>query len=371
VLRRGGVLIVAILAACSAAQTSPSPTGPVTPPQSVPTTPGASTAPAASGTASPVGSPSATPTASLSGPRYKNPVFADDFPDPHLLRVDDTYYGYATNTGGQNLPVIRSADLVTWERVHDGMPALPAWAKPNFGNTWAPGVIQIGDRFVLYYVARDKVSDRQCIGVATSAAPEGSFTDPSAEPFICQRDLGGSIDPYPYLDADGQLYIYWKNDGNCCAKPVDLWVQRLAADGLGLEGDGVALIRRDQAWEIPLIENPAMTRHDDAYYLFYSANWWESANYAVGYAKCETATGPCVKPQDGPIYESAGDALGPGGEAFLTDADGNVWMSYHAWTRGKVGYPVGKRSLRIDPVAFDADGKPAITGPTTDPQLLP
>lgn len=287
------------------------------------------------------------------------------------MRVDDVYYGYATNTEGSNLPVIRSPDLVTWERLRDGMPALPPWAKPNFGNTWAPGVIEIGDQFVLYFVARDKVSDRQCIGVAAAATPEGPFSPQSAEPFICQSDLGGSIDPYPFLDDDGQLYIYWKNDGNCCGKPVDLWVQRLSDDGLALEGDPVALVRRDQAWEIPLIENPAAVKHDDAYYLFYSANWWESDRYAVGYAVCETVVGPCVKPLDGPIFESAGPVAGPGGEAFVTDVAGNLWMAYHAWTQGRVGYPTGVRSLRIDPVTFDAEGNPLVIGPTSDPQPLP
>jgi beta-xylosidase len=298
-------------------------------------------------------------------------VYPADFPDPHVLRVGDAYYGYSTNSGTTNLPVIRSSDLVAWERVGDGMTALPAWAKPNFGNTWAPGVIQIGDQFVLYFVARDKVSDRQCIGVDAADKPEGPFHDESSEPFICQRDLGGSIDPYPFLDDDGQLYIHWKNDGNCCAKPVELWVQPLSADGLALEGKPVALISRDQAWEIPLIENPAVVRNGDSYFLFYSANWWESANYALGYAICETALGPCVKPQEGPVFETAGEVAGPGGEAFVTDVAGNLWMTYHAWTTGHVGYPVGMRSLRIDRVTFDADGNPAITGPTSDPQPLP
>lgn len=32
------------------------------------------------------------------------------------------------------------------------------------------------------------------------------------------------------------------------------------------------------------------------YYLFYSANWYASYQYAVGYATCTTPVGPCVKP---------------------------------------------------------------------------
>ena len=60
---------------------------------------------------------------------------------------------------------------------------------------------------------------------------EGPFEDHPEAPLVCQRELGGSIDPYPYRDADGRLYLFWKNDGNCCAQPVHLWVQPLADDG--------------------------------------------------------------------------------------------------------------------------------------------
>ena len=31
--------------------------------------------------------------------------------------------------------------------------------------------------------------------------------------------------------------------------------------------------------------------------------------------------------------------MGPGGEAFFTDDEGNLWMAYHAWTGANVGYP--------------------------------
>jgi beta-xylosidase len=315
-------------------------------------------------------SPSAPPT--IAGPSYDNPVYPADFPDPHAIRVGEAYYAYATNTGGStNVPVIRSDDLTSWQPVGDAMPGLPAWAALAWGNTWAPGVIQIGDAFVMYFVDRDKTSNRQCIGVGTATKPEGSFHDENAEPFICQADLGGSIDPFPFAEADGALYLLWKNDGNCCGYPVSIWSQRLSADGLKLRGTPTELIRQDQAWEIPLIENPAMVVNAGKYYLFYSANRWDSRDYAVGYAVCDSITGPCVKPMNGPVFQSTDEARGPGGESFVTATDGTLWMVYHAWESHFIGYPQGKRSMRIDPLVFTADGTPAINGPTTDPQPLP
>ncbi|RPJ37258.1 MAG: glycoside hydrolase, partial [Chloroflexi bacterium] len=288
----------------------------------------------------------------------------------HVILVGDTYYAYGTTVAPTNIQVIRSTDLVNWERLGDAAPVLPKWAKPNQGFTRAPGVIEVGDQFVMYFVARDQESDKQCISVATSSSPEGPFMDSHEEPFICQADLGGSIDAYPFRDADGQLYLYWKNDGNCCGKPVGLWVQPLSADGLTLTGEPKELIRRDQAWELPLIENPAMVEHEGKYYLFYSGNWWESHQYAVGYALCETAAGPCVKPENEPIFQFTPEAMGPGGEAFFRDKEGNLWMAYHAWTGVDVGYPGGKRSLRIDPAYFE-NGQPVLVGPTTTTQKMP
>jgi beta-xylosidase len=228
----------------------------------------------------------------------------------------------------------------------------------------------IGDQFVMYYTLRDKASDRQCISKAVSDVPEGPYQDTTTEASVCQVDLGGSIDPYLFRDGDGQLYLFWKNDGNCCGKPVGLWVQPLSDDGLTLEGEPVELLQRDQAWERPLIENPAMVLHEGQYYLFYSANWWESVDYAVGYGVCESVMGPCTKPETGPIFSFSPQALGPGGQAFFTDPDGTLWMAYHAWTDAAVGYPAGQRSLHIDPVMFE-DGEPMITGPTSDPQPMP
>lgn len=367
------MFMLALVVGCAGPGSSPvpSPSTSGTAPASASAIASAST----SGTASPstsassLASSSAAP--SIAGPSYDNPVYDRDFPDPAAILVEGTYFAYSTNAGSTNLPVIKSNDLATWEQVGDAMPALPSWAALGFGNTWAPGAIQIGDVFVMYFVDHDQTTGRQCIGVATATKPEGSFHDDSDAPFICQTDLGGSIDPYPFKDADGTLHLLWKNDGNCCGKPVSIWVQRLSDNGLKLEGKPTELIRQDQAWEIPLVENPAVVANSGKYYLFYSANRWDSRDYAVGYAVCDSITGPCIKPQNGPILKATDEARGPGGESLLAAADGTLWMLYHAWEGKYIGYPQGRRTLRIDPLTFAADGAPQINGPTTDPQPLP
>jgi hypothetical protein len=62
--------------------------------------------------------------------------------------------------------------------------------------------------------------------------------------------------------------------------------------------------------------------------------------------------------------------MGPGGQAFFKDDDGNLWMAYHAWTGTNIGDSAGERSLHIDLVTFEGD-KPVTEGPTYSPQPIP
>jgi beta-xylosidase len=366
-IRQASATLIALLLALTLAACGPGAVSTTSPAPSLTTSSAPSGAP--SGAASPGATATLAPTPTISGPAYDNPVYPRDFPDPHVLLVDDTYYAYSTNVSPSHVPVLSSTDLVSWTRVGDAMAVQPEWARKGIGLTWAPGVIELDEGFALYFTARDLESDKQCIGVAISDSPEGRFESQTDDPFICQAELGGSIDAYPFRDTDGQLYLLWKNDGNCCGYDIWLWAQRLSDDGLTLEGDPVQLVERDQPWERPLIENPAMVEQDGEYYLFYSGNWWEGTDYAVGYAVCESALGPCEKPLDEPIFDATADATGPGGQSLFRDSEGNLWMAYHAWTGVDVGYPGGERSLRVDPVEFVA-GAPVIEGPTVDPQPL-
>lgn len=297
---------------------------------------------------------------------YKNPVFAEDFPDPFILPVGNDYYAYATNAGSMNVQVIHSTDLTHWERVGkngDALPQLPKWAASYQLLTWAPSVLHQGDQFILYYVARYTTSGRQCISYAVSDKPDGPFVDTSTQPFICQLDQGGSLDPNVFVDQDGTLYLLWKSDGNCCNLPIWIYSQQLSKDGQTLVGEPHQLITRDLLWEVPLVENPGLALHNGKYYLIYSANWWESADYAIGYAVCATPSGPCEKLEKQPIVTSVGDTVGPGGGSFFSTPDKQLWMAYHAWTAPDVGYAAGgQRRLYLGHVNF-VDDKPVIVRP--------
>jgi hypothetical protein len=95
-----------------------------------------------------------------------------------------------------------------------------------------------------------------------------------------------------------------------------------------------------------------MVELDGEYLLFYSGNDWRTADYAVGYATCESVTGPCTKPDDGPFHASTRHADGPGGQTFFLVGD-QVVMGYHAWLPGRVDTRTGERELFLAEVGFD------------------
>ena len=286
-------------------------------------------------------------------------VHAGDFPDPFVLRVGTRYYAYGTETRSMSVQRMRSADGTTWEHLGNALPVLPAWAQP--GHTWAPSVLSRLGYYVLYYTVRHRESGRQCISRAIALAPEGPFVDTSSRPWICQLDRGGSIDPHPVVDSDGRVFLLWKSDENALGEPTRLWGQRLRPDGLFLEGSPTEVLGQDQRWEAPAVEGPAMVQIGRTYYLFYGANWWESAEYGIGYATCSSPLGPCEKATTGaPWLASTAVTAGPGGPSPFSAPDGSLWMAYHAWTPGKVGYAAGgARSLHVDRLEF-VEGRPVL-----------
>lgn len=302
------------------------------------------------------------------------PVFRDNFPDPHIVEHQGEFVAYSTNAG-INLPMLSSRDLVRWTWVtdedgkrRDGLPTLAPWAKE--GSTWAPEVMKVGDRWLLYYTAAHRSRKVQCLGIAAAAGPTGPFEDRASEPLVCQYDLGGTIDANPFRDSDGKLYLYYKSDGNRVGKKTMIWGQRLSDDGLAVVGAPAALVEDDQKWEYRLVEAPTMVRSPAGHRLLFSAAYygWDPkerlSRYATGYATCAGPLGPCRDAPENPILNSfndkdAGCLSGPG-HTSIFEARGRHFIAFHAWeaTRG-CRKADDKRYLYVAPLSWK-DGKPQI-----------
>jgi beta-xylosidase len=266
-------------------------------------------------------------------------VYPFDFPDPDVLLVGGTYFAYATNSVAGNIQIIKSTDLTTWTPVGNALPSLPHWATPD--ATWAPAVAHIGANYLLYYAAEvaGPGGGEECISVASAAQPQGPFVDNSSAPLECQPSLGGSLDPSPFIDTDGNLYLVWKSNGG--TEPATIWSEQLEPTGTAFLANATPsqLLVPTQAWESGVVEAPDLVTSGGRYLLFYSGNNWNSANYAIGVAICTGPLGPCTKPLSQPLLASTSSFDGPGGESVFTDGSGSYWLAFDAWVPGSVGYP--------------------------------
>ena len=300
----------------------------------------------------------ATGGTTLPASSFTNPVINMDFPDPGVVvGPDGTFYAFATNGNGRNVQVERSADLVHWKQLPDALPTLPAWARR--GRTWAPDAALMADgvHYNLYYTARARATGQQAVGVATSTTPAGPYAPVGTEPLVAQFILGGAIDPGVFAALDGVRYLLWKNDGNSMGLDTWIYIQRLAADGLSLIGEPTKLIRQDQPWEGSVVEAPNLIHRNGKYYLFYSANAFNTPAYAEGYAVSDSLLGPYTKPA-GPLATSANGVIGPGGGRVVIGPDGNTWMLYHSWENN-----LTYRSMSLDRLDWNGD-VPVLRGPS-------
>jgi hypothetical protein len=74
------------------------------------------------------------------------PVITKNFPDSSLLKVNSTWYAFATQSphSGINIPIATSSDFETWTvTMMDALPATPDWVNMSAQALWAPDVNEL------------------------------------------------------------------------------------------------------------------------------------------------------------------------------------------------------------------------------------
>jgi hypothetical protein len=369
-------------------------------PPAPPASPGAAAAPTLPGADAPA--PPGSPGSPGPEGTYQNPVFADPgAPDPGVLDVSSAHSDYFVFSTGGRFPMLRSADLVNWTPAGHALPARPDWAVPTGDwHPWAPSVIErdgacpgfSGPRcFVLFHVSLHGtlVPATNCIGVAVSPEPEGPYrelgpltfagggVDRSGRPPGCGDDAGYSnIDPAPFVDDDGQAYLYVSTGRRCeapapgavCPWDRTISVIPLASDLLTASGPRQPLFNATTpGWEVgsfgPVVENPWVVKRGSTYLMLYSGGAY-TGRYGMGYATSSSPTGPFVKSASNPVLAEAEGVLSPGGGMPVTGPRGGDWLVYH----GRRGSYANPRELRIDRLRFTPESTVAVDGPTSSPQ---
>jgi GH43 family beta-xylosidase len=103
----------------------------------------------------------------------------------------------------------------------------------------------------------------------------------------------------------------------------------------------------------------------------YSANFFMSRDYSVGYAVAESPMGPFIKAEHNPVlFTTVPEMSGPGHNSVTTSPDGSeLFIVYHIHTDPQK--PSGDRQVCIDRMGFREDGSMYINGPTHTLQDVP
>jgi hypothetical protein len=169
-----------------------------------------------------------------------HPQILVGYGDPAVLKDGDDYWLVCTsNDAPDAFPILHSADLQHWEPRGFVFPtgAEPSWAAKgrNVADFWAPEMARVGDEFWTVFTAR-QATNALAIGLARAPSPLGPWVDNGA-PLVTGKPVnttglgydfsqpqmsGGVIDSHLLLDADGERYLYWKDDTN------SIWPRPLA-----------------------------------------------------------------------------------------------------------------------------------------------
>lgn len=301
--------------------------------------------------------------------------------DPFILynEPEKKYYMYCTGRG--HYPCWSSADFNTWTPLGDAYRV----TEKSFGTTcyWAPEVYAYRGAYYMVYSAAFQTPEstavnklRHCIGLARADDPAGPFVDVYDHPLFAP---GYSvIDASLLFDDDGRVYLLYSRD-NCENYRGDKRVSEtygveLAADLSGTIGEPVLLATPTSPWELlsgSVIwnEGPCAIKQSGIYYLLFTANYYASRHYAVGYATATAPLGPYTKAAENPILVGDGKSTAGTGHCNLTRSpDGTEdYIVYHTLTAvdQKIN-PDADRTPCIDRLIFRPDGRLTVNGPTSD-----
>lgn len=292
---------------------------------------------------------------------YRNPVLFADYSDPDVVRVGPDYYLTASSfLAVPGLPILHSRDLVNWTLINHALPRqLPIehFSKPRHGQgVWAPAIRFHDGRFWIFYPDPDFG-----LYVTTAVDPAGDWTSP-----VLFKPGKGLIDPCPFWDEDGQLYVVhaWAKSRAGIANQLTLLRLNATATATLDAGEVIIDANRMPGWST--LEGPKLYHRGGYYYIFAPAGGVATGYQAVFRARSIHG------PYESRIVLDQGRTPinGPHQGAWVDTPTGENWF-LHFQDRGAYG-----RVVHLQPMVWrddwpiigsdsDSDGKgePILTGP--------
>ena len=278
----------------------------------------------------------------LSTVNAQKPIIQTKFTaDPAPMVYNDTVFLYTSHdeddaTGFKMLDwlLYTSTDMVNWTD-HGVVASLKdfSWAKQDNG-AWAVQCIERNGKFYMYCPMHGGG-----IGVLVSDSPYGPFKDAIGKKLINDDHVWNDIDPTPFIDDDGQAYLYWGNP--------DLYYVKLNEDMISYSGEIVKEPTKPKNYQ----EGPWAWKKNKHYYMAYASTCCPEG---IGYAMSNSPLGPWE--YKGMIVEASKKTNGnhPG----IIDYKGKSYCFGFGYDLLKQETQVHseRRSIDVDAMNFNDDG---------------
>ncbi len=280
-----------------------------------------------------------------------------------IVKCKDSWWVFGTGWG---IGSKSSKDLLTWKAGPRVFAAPPSWTTNmvpgNRGYFWAPDVVHLNGRYLLYYSVSTWGSQNSVIGLATNqtleeADPQYSWKDEGTVIRSSPTNDYNAIDPSVFLDNEKRLWLafgsYWSG-----IKLTELDPET------GKQLDPKAPVT-PLAWHSS-IEAPCVYQHGGDYYLF--VNWGQccrgtNSTYSIRVGRAKTVYGPYLDKTGTPMMQdggtlligTAGRMIGPGHAAVLMDGT-TERISFDFYD----GDNKGRATLALRGLNWGKDGWPEI-----------
>jgi beta-xylosidase len=262
-----------------------------------------------------------------------NPVLGGDHPDAGAIRVgNDFFLTHSSFDYAPGLPIWHSKDLVNWTL---GAAAL----KKYYGAVWAPYLCEHEGHFYIYFPCNNQLQ------VVHASNPLGPWSEPT------NLEVN-AIDP-AHIAANDRRYLYY-NGG---------YMLELASDGLSVKSPARKVF---DPWPIPsnfrieceCLEAPKVFQRGEYFYLTVAEGGTAGppTSHMVVSARSKNPDGPWEYSPFNPVAHSGSRTdrwMSIGHGRLVEAADGNWWMTAHAYENGFRG--LGRQMLLL-PIEWTKDG---------------
>ena len=272
-----------------------------------------------------------------------NAPFIAQRADPYVLREGNQWY-FTASVPEYDRIALRRAD--TLEGLRDAEEVV-VWRAHDSGvmsvHIWAPELHRLDGRWYLYFAAGEKEDIWNIRPWVLECTGDDPLKHPWVERGMLRRADGDAFSFTDFsldmtvFDHNGRRYCVWAEKVSVGRKISNLYIAEMA-DPLTLKTPQMLLTSPTYAWErheFWVNEGPTFVTHGDRVYLTFSASDTSPA-YCMGLlwadADADLMDISAWHKLNHPVFttDPAKGLYGPGHNTFFTDADGEVYTSYHA-----------------------------------------